>query len=83
VGAADVYLITLIGRAPISTGGLSCCPSAEVFALRPRVAILSMEADGHRLDAGANPDALNVVQSRPASKTYGKRTKLWAAAKGT
>jgi len=70
VGAADVYLITHHAQSFDRSfsdfyWGLSCCPPAEVCALRPRVAILSMGKDGHPLDAGANPAALNVVQKSP------------------
>jgi competence protein ComEC len=70
VGTADVYLITHHAQSFDRSfsdfyWGLSCCPPAEVYALRPRVAILSMGKDGHPLDAGANPAALNVVHASP------------------
>lgn len=70
VGTADVYLITHHAQSFDRSfsdfyWGLSCCPPVEVYALRPRVAILSMGKDGHPLDAGANPAALNVVHASP------------------
>lgn len=37
----------------------------RVYALRPRVAILSMGADGHPLEAGAKAAALDMVHSSP------------------
>ena len=70
VGTADVYLITHHAQSFDRSfsdfyWGLSCCPPAEVYALRPRVAILSMGKDGHPLDAGADPAALDVVHASP------------------
>lgn len=70
VGTADVYLVTHHAQSFDRSfsdyyWGLSCCPPAEVYALRPRVAVLSMGADGHPLDAGATPAALNVLHNSP------------------
>jgi competence protein ComEC len=70
VGTVDVYLVTHHGQSFNRSfsdfyWGLSCCPRAEVHALRPRVAILSMGREGHPLDAGADAAALNVLASSP------------------
>jgi competence protein ComEC len=70
VGTVDVYLVTHHAQSFNRSfsdfyWGLSCCPRAEVHALRPRVAILSMGREGHPLDAGADAAALNLVKSSP------------------
>src|SRR5262249_6316306 len=53
VGTVDAYLITHHAQSfPRSMGdyyhGLSSCPRSEVHGLRPRVAILSLGALGHK-----------------------------------
>jgi hypothetical protein len=67
VGTADAYLITHHAQSlPRSMGdyyyGLSSCPKSEVHGLRPRVAILSLGALGHRVGTSA---AMEVVRSSP------------------
>ena len=53
VGPVDAYLVTHHGQSMTQDltpyyYGLSCCPPAEVEALHPRAAILSMGAQGHK-----------------------------------
>jgi beta-lactamase superfamily II metal-dependent hydrolase len=67
VGTVDAYLITHHGQSyPATMGayyhGLSAAPKAEVHALRPRVAILSLGTLGHRL---GNSGAMETVLSSP------------------
>jgi hypothetical protein len=67
VGSVDAYLITHHAQSfPASMGayyhGLSACPKSEVHGLRPRVAILSLGAHGHRQGDSA---AMDVVKSSP------------------
>jgi hypothetical protein len=65
VGTVDAYLITHHAQSyPATMGayyhGLSAAPKAEVHALRPRVAILSLGTLGHRLgDSGAMETVLS------------------------
>jgi hypothetical protein len=67
VGTADAYLITHHAQSlPKSMGdyyyGLSSCPKSEVHGLRPRVAILSLGANGHRQGTS---EAMENVRSSP------------------
>ncbi|HMC12124.1 MAG TPA: MBL fold metallo-hydrolase, partial [Pirellulaceae bacterium] len=67
VGPVDAYLITHHAQSlPQRFGdyyyGLSACPKSEVFGLRPRVAILSMGALGHR---EGTSDAIDMVRKSP------------------
>jgi hypothetical protein len=67
VGTVDAYLITHHAQSlPRSMGdyyyGLSSCPKSEVHGLRPRVAILSLGALGHRQGTA---DAMETVRSSP------------------
>jgi beta-lactamase superfamily II metal-dependent hydrolase len=67
VGTVDVYLSTHHGMS-ISREtseirwGRSCCPEAEVYALRPRVAILNCGENYHRL---GTPRAWQVIRKSP------------------
>jgi hypothetical protein len=67
VGTVDAYLVTHHAqsfdndRGPY-WHGLSASPKAEVHALRPRVAILSLGGNGH---PRGNPKALETVLSSP------------------
>jgi hypothetical protein len=63
----DAYLITHHAQSlPQRFGdyyyGLSACPKSEVFGLKPRVAILSMGALGHR---EGTSDAIDMVRQSP------------------
>jgi beta-lactamase superfamily II metal-dependent hydrolase len=63
VGPVDVYLVTHHAQSmPRSMGdyywGLSCCSEAEVFGLHPRVAVLSMGAEGHKQGDGISLETL-------------------------
>ena len=67
VGAVDAYVITHHAQSfPKSMGdyyhGLSACPKSEVHGLRPRVAILSLGALGHK--AGTS-EAIENVRGGP------------------
>ncbi len=67
VGTVDAYLVTHHAQSfPKEHGdyyhGLSACPKSEVFGLRPRVAILSLGATGHRQ---GTPEAMETVRSSP------------------
>jgi hypothetical protein len=67
VGPVDAYVITHHAQSfPKSMGdyyyGLSACPKSEVHGLRPRVAILSLGALGHK--AGTS-EAIETVRSGP------------------
>jgi competence protein ComEC len=67
VGAVDAYLVTHHAQSlPQSLGdyyyGLSACPPVEVHGLRPRVAILSLGALGHR---GGTSAAVDTVRKAP------------------
>ena len=67
MGTADAYLITHHAQSlPKSMGdyyhGLSSCPKSEVHGLRPRVAILSLGANGHRQGTS---EAMENVRSSP------------------
>lgn len=67
VGTVDAYLVTHHAQSfPKSMGdyyyGLSACPKSEVHGLRPRVAILSLGALGHRQGTSA---AMETVRSSP------------------
>jgi beta-lactamase superfamily II metal-dependent hydrolase len=67
VGTVDAYLVTHHAQSlPKTLGdyyhGLSSCPKAEVHGLRPRVAILSLGALGHRQ---GTPEAIENVRSSP------------------
>jgi beta-lactamase superfamily II metal-dependent hydrolase len=67
VGTVDAYLITHHAQSYDATMGayyfgLSAAPRAEVHALRPRVAILSLGSMGHRL---GNSKAMETVHSSP------------------
>jgi beta-lactamase superfamily II metal-dependent hydrolase len=67
VGPADAYLVTHHAQSfPREMGdyyhGLSACPKSELHGLRPRVAILSLGAAGHRQ---GTPEAIQTVRSSP------------------
>jgi hypothetical protein len=67
VGNVDAYLITHHAQSlPKSLGdyyyGLSACPKSEVHGLRPRVAILSLGALGHKVGTS---DAIETVRASP------------------
>jgi competence protein ComEC len=67
VGPVDAYVITHHAQSlPKSLGdyyyGLSACPKSELAALRPRVAILSLGAFGHR---HGTSEAMENVRSSP------------------
>jgi beta-lactamase superfamily II metal-dependent hydrolase len=67
VGTVDAYLITHHAQSfPREMGayyqGLSACPKSEVHGLRPRVAILSLGAAGHRQGTS---EAIETVRSSP------------------
>jgi glyoxylase-like metal-dependent hydrolase (beta-lactamase superfamily II) len=67
VGAVDAYVITHHAQSfPKSMGdyyyGLSACPRSELAGLRPRVAILSLGAHGHK---NGTPDAMETVRTSP------------------
>ena len=66
-GTVDAYLITHHAQSfPKELGdyyqGLSACPRSEVHGLRPRVAILSLGALGHRQGTS---EAMENVRSSP------------------
>ncbi len=67
IGPVDAYIVTHHAQSmPRRFGdyyyGLSCCSVAELNGLRPRVAILSMGAGGHR---DGTPEAMQVVKKSP------------------
>jgi competence protein ComEC len=67
VGSVDAYLITHHAQSfPKAMGdyyhGLSACPKSEVHGLRPRVAILSLGAMGHKQGDSA---AIETVRKSP------------------
>ncbi len=67
VGPVDAYLGTHHAQSMNNAlgdyyYGLSCCSAAEVHGLNPRVAILSMGAEGHRQ---GGPAAMKVIKSLP------------------
>jgi competence protein ComEC len=67
VGSVDAYLITHHAQSfPKAMGdyyhGLSACPKSEVHGLRPRVAILSLGAMGHKQGDSA---AIETVHKSP------------------
>jgi competence protein ComEC len=67
VGTVDAYLITHHAQSHVGSlgayhHGLSSCPKAEVHALRPRVAILSLGSQGHPT---GNADSMETVLSSP------------------
>jgi competence protein ComEC len=67
VGSVDAYLVTHHAQSlPKSLGnyyhGLSACPKSEVHGLRPRVAILSLGALGHKVGTS---EAIETVKSSP------------------
>jgi hypothetical protein len=67
VGTVDAYLVTHHAQSlPASLGayyeGLSACPKAEVYGLRPRVAMLSLGTHGHRQ---GTDEAISNVRSSP------------------
>jgi beta-lactamase superfamily II metal-dependent hydrolase len=72
VGTVDAYLITHHAQSHVGTlgayhHGLSACPKAEVYALRPRVAILSLGSQGHPT---GNADAMETVRSSPGLEDF-------------
>jgi competence protein ComEC len=80
VGTVDAYLITHHAQAmPKEMGdyyyGLSCCSTAEVRGLHPRVAILSMGAQGHKQGTSA---AIEVVESSPGLEGVWQTEKIVA-----
>jgi L-ascorbate metabolism protein UlaG (beta-lactamase superfamily) len=67
IGPVDAYLATHHGQSMTDRlgpyyFGLSCCSAAEVNGLHPRVAILSMGAQGHK---EATPAAIEMLRSFP------------------
>jgi competence protein ComEC len=77
VGTVDAYVITHHANSvPKERGdyyyGDSCCSPAEVHGLRPRVALLSLGAAGHK---GGTPAAMEVVESSPGLEN------IWATEK--
>jgi hypothetical protein len=67
VGTVDAYLVTHHAQSFARDmgdyyHGLSACPRSEVHGLRPRVAILSLGAAGHRQ---GTPEAIKTVRSSP------------------
>lgn len=65
VGTVDAYLVTHHAQSMNTDlgdyyGGLSCCSVAEVQALNPRVALLSMGSQGHKY---GTPDAMKNVRN--------------------
>ena len=67
VGTVDAYLVTHHAQSFARDmgdyyHGLSACPKSEVQGLRPRVAILSLGAAGHRQ---GTPEAIKTVRSSP------------------
>jgi hypothetical protein len=67
VGTVDAYLVTHHAQSlPRSMGdyyhGLSSCPRSEVHGLRPRVAILSLGALGHKVGTS---EAIENVRGSP------------------
>jgi beta-lactamase superfamily II metal-dependent hydrolase len=64
VGTIDAYVVTHHGQSipKVPLGdyywGLSACPPAEVHALRPRVAFLSLNKLGHKVGDGLAMEAL-------------------------
>ena len=67
VGTVDAYLITHHAQSHVDSlgayhHGLSSCPKAEVHALRPRVAILSLGSQGHPT---GNASSMETVLSSP------------------
>jgi beta-lactamase superfamily II metal-dependent hydrolase len=66
IGQVDAYLVTHHAQAMntdlgVYYGGLSCCSVAEVQGLNPRVALLSMGAQGHKY---GTPDAMKNVRAQ-------------------
>jgi competence protein ComEC len=73
VGTVDVYWITHHGQSYDRSysdyyWGISSCPPAEVYGLRPRVSILSLGPEGHPRK-GATPDVLKLLRSSPGMET--------------
>ena len=72
VGPVDVYLSTHHGMSieretSEIRWGRSCCPPAEVHALRPRVAILNCGENYHRLGTAA---AWRVIRNSPGLEDF-------------
>jgi hypothetical protein len=67
VGRVDAYLVTHHAQSFARDmgeyyHGLSACPKSELHGLRPRVAILSLGAAGHRQ---GTPEAIKTVRASP------------------
>jgi len=80
VGTVDAYLITHHAQSlKKSLGdyyfGLSCCSIAEVRGLHPRVAFLSMGAEGH---AAGDSSAMDVVRASPGLEDLWQTNKVTA-----
>lgn len=78
VGPVDAYVVTHHAQSfPREMGdyywGLSACPPAELSALRPRVAILSLGSLGHK---GGNADAINTVLASPGLENLWQMEKI-------
>lgn len=72
VGTVDVYLSTHHGMSIAKETsevrwGRSCCPEAEVYGLRPRVAILNCGENYHRL---GTPRAWQVIRNSPGLEDF-------------
>lgn len=66
VGAADAYVVTHHAYSPRRQSGdyywgLSCCSPPEVLGLHPRVAFLSLRAEGHPMGDSSGIDAVRSV----------------------
>jgi beta-lactamase superfamily II metal-dependent hydrolase len=66
IGHVDAYLVTHHAQSMNTDrgeyyGGLACCSVAEVQGLHPRVALLSMGAQGHKY---GTPDAMKTVREQ-------------------
>jgi hypothetical protein len=80
VGAVDAYIVTHHAYSPRRQmgdyyWGLSCCSPAETHGLRPRVAFLSLRAEGH---PGGDSSGIDSVRTSPGLEDLWQTEKILA-----
>ncbi len=78
LGTVDAYVVTHHAQSTTSKYGdyyfgLACCSVGEVHGLRPRVALLTMGASGHR---EGTPVAMKVVKGSPGLEDLWQTEKI-------
>ncbi|MFB3829254.1 MAG: ComEC/Rec2 family competence protein [Bryobacteraceae bacterium] len=78
LGTVDAYVVTHHAQSTTNQHGdyyfgLSCCSAGEVHGLRPRVALLTMGASGHK---EGTPAAMKVVRNSPGLEDMWQTQKI-------